>query len=183
MIIETERLRLREFVEDDWRAVLAYQTDPLYLRYYSWTERTEADVRSFVQMFVEQQRVELRAKYQLAVVLKESGQLIGNCGVRITQYARGEADIGYELDPRHWNKGYATEAARAMLDFGFEALNLHRIWAECVAENVGSARVLEKIGMRQEGRLREKIYLKGRWHDQLIYAILAAEWREQQRDE
>ena len=87
-----------------------------------------------------------------------------------------EADVGYELDPNHWNQGYATEAAHAIADFGFTRFGVHRIWADCVAENVGSAHVLEKLGMRLEGRLRENKYFKGRWWDTLIYAILADEW-------
>ena len=84
--------------------------------------------------------------------------------------------ICYELDPRYWGCGYATEAARALLAFGFKELGLHRIWARCIAENVAS-RVLEKISIRQEGRLREKEWMKGRWWDTLLYTILEHEWQ------
>jgi [ribosomal protein S5]-alanine N-acetyltransferase len=87
-----------------------------------------------------------------------------------------EANIGYELNPPYWNFGYATEAAHAVVDFGFQHFGIHRIWADLVADNVGSAHVLEKLGMRLEGHLREKAYFKGRWWDALIYAILAEEW-------
>ena len=97
-----------------------------------------------------------RIKYQLGVVLRSSGQLIGNCGIRMASAGAHEADIGYELSPKQWGKGYATEAASAIVDFGFTELHLHRVWAWCVADNLGSARVLEKIGMRPEGRLREQ---------------------------
>ena len=88
-----------------------------------------------------------------------------------------EADIGYELDPPYWGHGYATEAARAIVRFGFTRLRLHRIWSWCIADNVGSARVLEKVGMRREGRLRENAYFKGRWWDTLLYGMLEDEWR------
>ena len=64
-----------------------------------------------------------------------------------------------------------------MLAYGFEELGVHRIWAHCVAENVASARVMEKIGMRQEGYLRESEWMKDRWWDTLVYAILEYEWR------
>jgi [ribosomal protein S5]-alanine N-acetyltransferase len=87
-----------------------------------------------------------------------------------------EADIGYELNPKHWNNGFATEAASAIADFGFSHFGVHRIWADCIAENTGSAHVLEKLGMKLEGRLREHKYFKGRWWDTLMYAILADEW-------
>jgi ribosomal-protein-alanine N-acetyltransferase len=177
MELETERLRLREFKADDWRAVLAYQNDPRYLRFYHWTERTAADVQAFVGMFLAYQRERPRRNYQLAIVLKESGQLIGNCGVRINDPELREANIGYELASSQWGKGYATEAARTMLRIGFQTLHMHRIWAETVAENRGSARVLEKLGMRLEAREREKVWIKDRWHDQLTYAMLDHEWQ------
>lgn len=177
MILETERLLMRDFVESDWEAVLAYQTDPLYLRYNHWTERSEAGVRAFVQMFIDHQKQQPRQKFQLALVLKSENRLIGNCGIRINNLKAREANIGYELDSRYWGRGYATEAARAILRFGFETLAMRRIWAQTIAENVGSARVLEKIGMHLEVRLPQKEFIKGKWRDHLLYAILDHEWQ------
>lgn len=98
MNLETPRLLLREFVEDDWPAVLAYQSDPRYLRYYHWTERTEKDVRTFVNMFLNQRHEQPRTRFQLALVLKLDGRLIGNCGIRIDDPKQREANIGYELE-------------------------------------------------------------------------------------
>ncbi|MBE9198992.1 MULTISPECIES: GNAT family protein [unclassified Nodularia (in: cyanobacteria)] len=178
MKLETERLLLREFVDTDWPAVFAYQSDPLYLRYYNWTHLTQTDAREFVQMFINQQKERPRIKFQLAVVLKDENHLIGNCGVRINDMELKEANIGYELDSRYWGRGYATEAARAILKFGFEELKIHRIWSWCVAENLSSVRVLEKNSMRCEGRLQEKELIKGKWYDSLIYAILDHEWKK-----
>ncbi len=177
MILETPRLLMREFVDNDWRAVLAYQSDPLYLRYYNWTHRTEADAQHMVQMFIAWQQETPRTRFQLALILKAEDRLIGNCGIRVNNPELREANIGYELDSRYWNHGYATEAARAILAFGFGELHMHRIWAWCVADNAGSTRVLEKTGMRLEGREREKEFIKGQWHDSLIYAMLDYEWR------
>ena len=179
MILTTERLLLRDVVESDWEAVLAYQRDALYLRYNEWTDRTAEDVRKFIQMFLDHQKQNPRLKFQFAVTLKPTGQLIGNCGVRRDSPDAHEGDIGYEFDPLFWGKGYATEAARAVLGFGFSELKLHRISAWCVAENTGSARVLEKLGMRQESRLRDHDYFKRRWWDILLYGILYDEWRAQ----
>lgn len=177
MKLETERLILRDFVEDDWQRVLEYQSDPLYLRYYEWTERTPESVQEFVGWFLDHQKQQPRLKFQLAVVLKSDNQLIGNCGIRMEKANAFQADIGYELDPKHWNHGYATEAAHAIVDFGFSTLGLHRVWSWCVADNLGSAHVLEKLGMKREGRLRENEYYRGRWWDTLMYAILAHEWQ------
>jgi RimJ/RimL family protein N-acetyltransferase len=115
--------------------------------------------------------------FQLAITLPaESEQLIGNCGLRVNNPQQREGNIGYELAPGYWGCGYATEAARAMLAFGFDGLGLHRIWAECVADNVASAHVLQKLGMRCEAHLREHEHFKGRWWDSLVYAMLDHEW-------
>ena len=177
MKLETERLILRDFLKEDWQRVLEYQSDPLYLRYYEWTERTPEAAQDFVGWFLEHQKQTPRIKYQLAVTLKSNHQLIGNCGIRLDKANAFQADIGYELDPKHWNHGYATEAAHAIVDFGFSSLSLHRVWSWCVADNLGSAHVLEKLGMRCEGHLRENEYYRGRWWDTLMYAILAEEWQ------
>ena len=113
-------------------------------------------------------------------MLKSSQQLIGNCGIRLKSADAQEGDLGYELSPDHWGRGYATEAARAIVEFGFGTLKLHRIWSWCIADNVGSARVLQKLGMRQEGRLRENEYFKGRWWDTLMFGVLDREWNARQ---
>ena len=178
MKIETERLILRDFVQDDWERVLEYQIDPLYLRYYEWTEsdRTSESVQEFVGWFLDHQKQNPRLKYQLAVTLKSNNQFIGNCGIRMDKVDAVEASIGYEFDPKYWNHGYATEAAHAIVDLGFNNFGLHRVWSWCIADNTGSAHVLEKLGMRLEGRLREKEFYKGRWWDTLMYGILAEEW-------
>ena len=176
MKLETERLILRELVKDDWQRVFEYQSDPLYLRYYEWTERTPEAVQEFVSWLMERQTQQPRIKFQLAVTLKSNHLLIGNCGIRMDHANAFQADIGYELDPRYWNRGYATEAAHAIVDFGFSRFDLHRVWSWCVADNLGSAHVLEKLGMRREGYLRENEYYRDRWWDTLMYAILVDEW-------
>ena len=178
MRIETEPLVLREFVADDWAAILAYQSDPRYLRYYDWTGRTEREVRGFVQIFLDQQAARPRHKFQLVITLRGDDRALGNCGIRLAAPGARVADIGYELAPAHWGHGYATEAARAILAFGFVRLGIHRAWASCVADNTASARVLTKLGMRREAHLREVAHYKGRWWDEQIYAILEDEWGE-----
>ena len=175
MQLVTERLLLREFVEGDWPAVLSYQQDQRYLRYYPWAERTEADARELVAMFLGWQHEEPRRRFQLAIELIDEGSLIGNCGIRRKPGNDWEADIGYELDPRYWGTGYATEAARALVNFGFNALGLSRISSWCIADNVASALVLERLGFRLEGRQRRNEFFKGRWWDTLLYALLADE--------
>jgi ribosomal-protein-alanine N-acetyltransferase len=181
MILKTKRLLLREVTEDDVQAIYAYQADPRYLRFYPATTRTLEDSQEFVARLIAWQQERPRSKFQLGIVLAAEGRLIGNCGIRKPAPSAPEAELGYELDPDYWGHGYATEAAQAMLDMAFTHLRLARVYASCVAENVGSAHVLEKLGMRLEKRLRRQQWMKGRWWDELCYGILAAEWQQRQQ--
>src|SRR5262245_23516852 len=123
MELITERLVLREFVESDWEAMLAYENNPLYLRYYEWDKRTKEGAQEFIGWFTAQQQDNPRYKFHLVVTLKDAGRMIGMCGVRKDTFESNKADIGYELNPDYWGKGYATEAARIMLNYGFTHLN------------------------------------------------------------
>ena len=178
ILLTTDRLLLREFQKDDWKAVLAYQSDPRFYRYYPWEKRTEGDARKFVHAFIEWSRERPRMVYHLAIVLKSEDRLIGSCGIRIINPEWKEGEFGCELNPDDWGNGYAMEAAGAMLAFGFEKLGMHRIWAQCIAENASMIRVLERIGMREEGLLREQRWQKGRFWDMRLYATLDHEWEK-----
>lgn len=177
MEIVTARLTLREFREDDWQPIHAYWSDPRYQQLYPEQVDPESVVRELVGKFVAAQTQEPRRSRQLAILNPEDGRVIGNCGIRINNPELREANIGYELNPDFWGRGYATEAARAMVEFGFDELGLHRAWAGCVADNTASAHVLEKLGMRREAHFREHQYYRGRWWDTLIYAVLDHEWQ------
>ena len=176
MRLETPRLVLREYSEDDVPAVLAYQSDPRYLRYYPWDERTLEDVQRFVRTFIDWQIESPRRRFQLAVLLHETSQLIGSCGVRRKPDDDTEADIGFELSPEHWNRGYATEAATAMARLAFRDLGVRRLSSWCIAENTASSRVLEKLGMSQEGRVTSAEHFKGRDWDTLHFAMTREHW-------
>jgi len=175
--IRTERLLLRDLKEADWQAVHSCASDPEVVRYMEWGPNTEEETKDFIQRAVANQKEQPRRNYTLAVVLKEEDRLIGSCGIRVSNPENREGWIGYCFNRRFWGQGYATETAKALLKFGFEALNLHRVFALCRPENTVSAHVLEKIGMKCEGHLREHKWAKGRWHNSLLYAILEQEWK------
>jgi RimJ/RimL family protein N-acetyltransferase len=178
MRIETERLILREFMDDDGKWMAAYWRDPRYQQFYAAVEDVDSAVGELVATFIRWQVETPRRGWQLAVTTRADGRCVGNCGVRINSAELGEGNIGYEFHPDVWGRGYATEAATAILTFAFEELGLHRVWAECVADNVASARVLEKLGMRREAHFREHQRFRHRWWDTLIYAMLDREWRQ-----
>lgn len=171
----TERLVLREFRESDWEAIHRYQRRADFLRYSSWNERTEEDAREFVERFIDWRSESPRYRFQLAITLAGDDEAIGNVGIRLSAPGSSAADLGFELSPDYWGRGYATEAARRMLGFAFEELRLHRVCAHCVAENVASAGVLRKLGMLPEGRLRHAGHFKDRFWDLLLFSILSTD--------
>ncbi|MCE9575559.1 MAG: GNAT family N-acetyltransferase [Deltaproteobacteria bacterium] len=117
-----------------------------------------------------------RSELTLAVVDRASGALRGAINLVLTpMFDRGE--IGYWMAREGWGQGFATEAATAIVGFGFTALGLVRIVGHCMAHNPGSARVLEKVGMQREGLLRQHVKRDGRHIDVLAYGLLRAEWR------
>ncbi|MGZ3461489.1 MAG: GNAT family N-acetyltransferase [Archangium sp.] len=175
--LTTPRLLLREFEEDDWRATHPYESDPEVARYAFHDIRTPAESRDYILRVMAQARETPRHVYDFAVVLRDGNRLIGRCGMRITDPELREAMLWYVLDRSQWGRGFITEAARAVVDFGFGTLGLHRVWADCDPRNPASFRVMEKLGMRQEAHFRENVFLKGEWCDSLIYALLDREWR------
>jgi len=177
MQLTTARLVLRDFGEDDWRRVGEYRADPFYLRYYPEDASTEEAARDFVSMVMGWAAETPRKKFQLAIVRASDGLVIGNCGARTTSERHREAEFGCELDPQNWGQGYATEAGRAIIGFAFESLRVHRVFARTFAENRAAVLLAERLGMRLEGRLRERRFFKGRWWDHLFYAVLEQEWK------
>jgi RimJ/RimL family protein N-acetyltransferase len=176
--LESERLVLREFREEDLKAIHRYASDPEVVRFMPWGPNTEEDTAGFLRRAIEYQSKDPRTHYEIAITLKEGGHLIGGCGIRASNLELREGDFGYCLNRDHWGRGYATETALRLLRYGFEDLKLHRLYATCDPENIGSRRVLEKIGMRREGHLRENVRVRGRWRDSLLYAILDKEWKK-----
>ena len=178
VILRTPRLVLREFTAEDWAATHAYQQDPRYLRYYDRDEVTERQAQAFIYSFILWQGEQPRIRTQLAITLARSGELIGNVGLRREEADAPMADLGYELAPTHWGRGFATEAARAMVDMGFGTWErLYRIHAHCIAENEASARVLTRIGLRHEARLRDHQFFKDRFWDVSLFGIMRDEWK------
>jgi [ribosomal protein S5]-alanine N-acetyltransferase len=177
VILRTERLVLREFTAADWPATYAYESDPRYLRFYEREEVTEKQAQALVYAFILWQGEQPRARVQLAITLAHTGELIGNVGLRREAAGDPLADMGFELAPDHWGRGYASEAARALVDWGFGAWGgLERIHAHCVADNAASAAVLRKAGLRQEATLRHHMWFKGRFWDVLLFGMLREDW-------
>lgn len=106
---------------------------------------------------------------------------MGLCSLTVRSAHNREAEIGFRFQETSWGQGFATEAARTIIDFGFGSVNLRRIFGRIAIENAASAGVLRKLGMQKEGRLREVIQIRGNWIDHDCYAVLDHEWRNMQK--
>ena len=177
IFLTTPRLTLREYAEDDFAGVHAYAQDPETVRFMTWGPNTPQQTRDFIREAIAQQQVEPRVNYHLVAALRESGQIIGGCGIHIRQPEHRGAEIGYCFNRAFWGQGYATEAMAELLRFGFEDLQMHRIYARCDPLNLGSERVMQKNGLRKEAHFRQIYWRKGKWRDSLLYAILEDEWK------
>jgi RimJ/RimL family protein N-acetyltransferase len=179
--LETGRLRLRRLVASDSPAVYAYRSLPEVARLQFWDPRNEEEIRAFLE---ELSRVEPDTPgtwFQLGITLRESGLLIGDCGIRFPAEERWQVELGISLAPSHHGKGYATEALGTVLDYCFGPLGKHRVFASADPRNDASIALMERIGMRREAHFRESLWFKGAWADDLIYAILDSEWISRER--
>ncbi|MFJ8580737.1 GNAT family N-acetyltransferase [Micromonospora sp. NPDC093277] len=176
--VRTERLLLRPFTADDLDALAAYRSRPDVTRFLYHDPYDETAARAALERL--RGRTALREPgdgLNLAIVLPETGELVGDVLLVWTSVEHRQGEIGYVLHPDHTGRGYVTEAAREMLRLGFDGLGLHRIVGRLDARNTASARVLERLGMRREACLRENEFVKGEWTDEAVYAVLDREWR------
>jgi len=168
-VLETDRLLLRPVTKEDREDMYEYGSDSELTRYVTWhTYQSIDDADAFIEHLLG-----LYAEGQVApwaIQDKESGRMIGTAGYVNWDIRQFRAEIGYALARPYWNRGYMTEAMNAILQFGREHMKLMRIEARCMPENIGSGRVLEKLGMQYEGLLRKHLYAKGRFHDVKLYA-------------
>ena len=171
MEIETPRLILREYAPQDFDRVHIYGRDPEFSRYEEWGPNTEADTRKFVRDMVLQASDQSRWKFDLAICLKEDGLLIGGCGIRRESPNSSVANLGWAVNPSYQRKGFASEAAQALIRFGFEELRLHLIYATCDSRNTPSERVMMKIGLTPAGVIPGHKMQKGILRDTLRFEI------------
>jgi RimJ/RimL family protein N-acetyltransferase len=178
MQLATERLILRDYAPGDLDALYAIDADPAVAQMRGGTAVVEARYRERFAAALARQSASPRLHYDFAILAAAERSVVGHCFLHIANARTGAGELGYFLHPSAWGRGLASEAAGRLLRLGFEDLGLHRISAGCVATNAASARVLEKIGMRHEGRLREdRLTDAGERLDTLLYAALAREWR------
>ena len=171
-VLTTERLTIRPFQAADWPAVATYTTRPDVMAYMGAGAYTMEETQAFVERNAA--GIEVNA---YALILTAEAKLIGHM-VYHPWFAPRTYEIGWALHPDYHRRGYASEAALALLRYGFETMGLHRIIATCQPENPASYGVMEKIGLRREGHFRQCIHRGGdTWWDEYFYALLEEEWQ------
>jgi RimJ/RimL family protein N-acetyltransferase len=174
--LQTERLRLRPIGDADADDLFDLHSNAYVLRYWDappWSDRGRAD--TFIT--ASRQMADEGTGARLAVDRVRGGTFIGWCGLQRWNPDYRSASLGYCYDDAAWGHGYATEAARALLQWGFDTLDMNRVQAEVDTRNVASARVLEKLGFVREGMLREDCIVNGEVSDSWVYGLLRREWR------
>lgn len=167
--IETSRLILRPFNQEDLESFLVYWNDPRYLTFYPWTSPVQQQGVQLFEDILSWQCQSPVTKYQFVVIEKLSGRIIGNCGSRLIN--NSEADIGYELNPDWWGQRIGQELASIMTDFGFQALHSDRIIAEVIGENIRSINILNQLGFVLRTVKKNHEFFKGRFWDLNVYEI------------
>ena len=169
----TERLVLRPFEPGDLAAMVEIYSEPATMRYLYGEVHDEAAARARL----ERKMTARPDDVAFAAVLATTGELVADVNIVRTSREHDQGEIGYTVHPAYAGRGYATEAARALLRLCFEHLRFHRVVGRLDARNAASARVLEKIGMREEAHLVENEWVKGEWTSEIVYAMLDREWR------
>jgi RimJ/RimL family protein N-acetyltransferase len=175
--IETDRLLLRRYRDSDLDRLAATQSLPEVARYLYWEPRTRAEVEPALAQRIAETRLDRDDDaVTLAVERRSDGLLLGEVNICLRSVANRQVEVGYVFHPDAGGHGYATEAARALVDFAFKELDAHRVFARTDARNTASAALLRRLGMRQEAHFREAEIFKGAWGEELVFAVLEDEW-------
>lgn len=176
--IKTDRLDLRPHRMDDLDDLLAFHSDPDVVRYVPWPVRDREQTRAALEVKLNQGALTEPGQWLvLAMELRETGTVIGEVLLKWESDTSRQGELGFALNTAYHGRGLAAEAANAVLRLGFEDLGLHRICGNVINGNTASTKLLERLGMRQEGHLIENVFFKGEWCDELVYAVRAQDWR------
>jgi len=176
--LRSSRLLLRPLAMDDVPGLLSYRSLPEVCRYVPFNPMDTETLHQRLRDSWNRRRLEAEGQaIVLGIELTSTGSLIGDVLLSWTSERHRSGEIGYVLNPAYFGQGFATEAAHRLLHYAFDDLQLHRIVARVILGNHSSVKVAMKLGMRQEAHLVENEWFKGRWIDELDFALLESEWR------
>jgi len=175
--IRTDRLALRDLEPSDGPRVFSYHKHPDVARFQTWATDSVDSVQSYIRSLSAVEPGTPGGWYQVGIFLPDSGKLIGDCGFRVLASDPEQAEVGITLAPEFQGKGYATEALRALLNYLLVTLGKHRVFGSVDPRNVSSMKLLERVGMRKEAHFVKSLQFRGEWADDVVFAILASEWK------
>lgn len=177
--IVTERIQLRLIDVSDLESIHKLHSLPETDKYNALGIPKNSEVtKSIIEPWILENQLNEIINYTFAIDNKSNGKFMGLFGLKLGNKKYKRAEVWFKIHSESWNQGYATEALKAIINFGFETLKLHRIEAGCAVDNIGSFKVLEKAGMIREGRLRQVLPLKSGWSDNFEYSILETDERK-----
>lgn len=179
--IHGQHVLLREFRPGDLADVLRIVGDDSVTRWLSFDTRSESEAETMLQGIISRARQIPRAEYYLAVVPDSTGAVAGFA--RLGLNGINAAKLGGAIRRSYWGRGLATDAATALIGFGFGQLHLHRISAAAGPDNAASITILKRLGMTYEGRIRDHVHTNGAWRDSLLYSLLEQEWKSATPDQ
>lgn len=177
--ITGDGVRLREFTPDDVDAVLKVYGDPVVTKHLSFEPRNREQVAGTLAVVIEAAARTPRIEYSLAAVSTTVDEVIGFARLAVDAQHPGQSSgqLGFALCANQWGQGLGAETVRLLLRLGFDELGLHRLWGARSPDNAVSARLMTKLGMVEEGRIRGHIRVRGRWRDSVVHSILEDEWK------
>jgi RimJ/RimL family protein N-acetyltransferase len=179
--IITERLELRPLTLGDAECLYAYRSDPNVAKYQGWKPASVDEAQEFFNKLTNIAPNTPGTWFQLALVHRASGELVGDCGLHFLKDDNRQCEIGITVSPLHQRRGYAREAVQSALEFLFVGLGKHRVFASIDPRNTPAIELFKRVGMRQEAHFVESLWLNGEWVDDVIFAVLQREWRSRQR--
>lgn len=174
--INTERLHLRAHRPDDLESLLDYYSDPEVARYIPWEPWSRTQAQEHLQKRIQRTGID-RPDSALAFVVERKERVIGDIVLWPADETLARGEMGWAFHPAATGHGYATEAVQALIGVAFGIYGMRRVIAQLDSRNAASAKLCERVGMKREAYLRQNLWAKGEWADNVIYGLLASEWQ------
>ncbi len=175
--LKSDRIILRPLLAKDARDIFSYRSDPEIYQFQNWRPKTIADVEEFIETRIVSEPNLPDTWFQFAICKSNTYELIGDCGLHFLKNESDQVEIGITLKREQQGLGYATEALELIFNYVFADLKKHRIFGSVDPRNNASIRLMERMKMRKEAHFIESIWSGDRWLDDIVYAILAREWK------
>jgi RimJ/RimL family protein N-acetyltransferase len=176
--LQSKRIILRPLVANDAQDVFSYRSDPEVCQFQSWKPKTIANVEEFIATRIASEPNLPDTWFQFAICRSTPYELIGDCGLHFLKHESSQVEIGITLKREQQGRGYATESLVLVFNYIFYDLKKHRIFGSVDPGNHASIKLMERMSMRKEAHFVETFWSGDRWLDDMVYAILAREWKK-----